>query len=81
METARAVTLLDRWLAYQHRWPGRKTEIRGVIFGAEDFAQSTGITRTPSMIELLHARQQVVLAAKCFGLNVIDLVLVHRDYN
>src|SRR5579859_2986961 len=52
----------------------RKTQLRGVIFGAEDYAQEVGITRTPSLIEMIYARQKVVTVAKAFNLEALDLV-------
>jgi citrate lyase subunit beta-like protein len=38
----------------------------------------TGIVRTRSRLELLHARSQLALAARAFGLHAIDMVCV--DY-
>jgi len=46
----------------------------GLVFGGEDYAHAAGITRTPSMLELLHARQTLVATAKAFNLQAIDLV-------
>jgi citrate lyase beta subunit len=45
-----------------------------LIFGGEDFAAAIGAVRSADSIELLVARQQVVMAAACFGLQAIDIV-------
>uniref|UniRef100_A0AAY4EF30 Citramalyl-CoA lyase, mitochondrial n=1 Tax=Denticeps clupeoides TaxID=299321 RepID=A0AAY4EF30_9TELE len=50
----------------------------GVVFGSDDFCASIGATRTSDARELLYARQKVVVTAKAFGLQAIDLV--HIDY-
>lgn len=43
------------------------------ILFATDCAD-TSVIRTPSRQELLYARSQIVIAAKAFGLNAIDMV-------
>ena len=48
--------------------------LRGLIFGAEDYAHSAGITRTPSLLEMAYARQKVVTVAKAWNLQAFDLV-------
>ncbi|XP_064167320.1 citramalyl-CoA lyase, mitochondrial [Anguilla rostrata] len=50
----------------------------GVVFGSDDFCASIGATRTKDAAELLYARQKVVVTAKAFGLQAIDLVYI--DY-
>lgn len=50
----------------------------GVVFGSDDFCASIGATRTKDARELLYARQKVVVTAKAFGLQAIDLVYI--DY-
>ncbi|XP_034142614.1 citramalyl-CoA lyase, mitochondrial isoform X4 [Esox lucius] len=50
----------------------------GVVFGSDDFCASVGATRTKNAMELLYARQKVVVTSKAFGLQAIDLV--HIDY-
>ena len=45
-----------------------------LIFGGEDYAAAVGAVRSADSIELLVARQQVVMAAACFGLQAIDIV-------
>ena len=48
--------------------------LAGLIFAAEDFAKDLGITRTQGLSEFLVARSTVVLAAKAYRLDTIDLV-------
>jgi citrate lyase beta subunit len=50
----------------------------GLIFGGEDYAASIGAVRTTEAWELLTARSLVVMHAKAFGLQAIDMVTV--DY-
>lgn len=70
-ESPRTVLLLQKFLRYV---PWGHTRVRGIIFGAEDFAQEVGITRTPSLTEMTYARQHVVMAAKSYRLECLDLV-------
>ena len=49
-----------------------------LVFGAEDLAADMGATRTDEGTEVLHARQQVVLAASAAGIDAIDTV--HTDF-
>lgn len=49
-----------------------------VIFGGEDFAASIGATRTKDAVELLYARQAVIVACAAFDLQAIDIVTI--DY-
>lgn len=44
----------------------------GLIFGAEDLAADIGATRTAEGLEVLYARQQVVLAASAHAVDAID---------
>lgn len=48
----------------------------GLIFGSDDFCASIGATRTDSAQEILYARQRVVLIAKTFGWQAIDMVYI-----
>lgn len=52
--------------------------LRAIIFGGEDFAASIGATRTKDAIELLYARQAVVVACAANDLQAIDIVTI--DY-
>jgi citrate lyase beta subunit len=49
-----------------------------IIFGGEDFAASIGATRTRDAIELLYARQAVVVACAAYDIQPIDIVTI--DY-
>lgn len=52
-------------------------EISALLFAAEDFCADTSIIRTHSRRELLNPRSQIVIAAKAFGLDAIDMVCVN----
>jgi citrate lyase subunit beta/citryl-CoA lyase len=45
-----------------------------LVFGAEDLSADIGATRTDEGTEVLHAREQVVLAASAAGVDAIDTV-------
>ena len=49
-----------------------------VIFGGEDFAASIGAVRTKDAVELLYARQAVIVACAANDLQAIDIVTI--DY-
>lgn len=49
-----------------------------MIFGGEDFAASIGAKRTKEAIELLYARQAVIVACAAHDLQAIDIVTI--DY-
>jgi citrate lyase beta subunit len=49
-----------------------------VIFGGEDFAASIGATRTRDAIELLYARQAVIVACTAYDIQPLDIVTI--DY-
>lgn len=49
-----------------------------IIFGGEDFAASIGAIRTKDAVELLYARQAVILACAAYDLQAIDIVTI--DY-
>jgi citrate lyase beta subunit len=51
-----------------------------IIFGGEDFAASIGATRTKDAVELLYARQAVIVACAANDLQAIDIVTIdYRD--
>lgn len=52
--------------------------LHAMIFGSDDFLVNIGGTRTKDAKELIYARQAVVVHAKAYGLQAIDLV--HIDY-
>ncbi|XP_006141617.1 citramalyl-CoA lyase, mitochondrial [Tupaia chinensis] len=47
-----------------------------VVFGGEDFRASIGATSSKDTQDLLYARQKIVVTAKAFGLQAIDLVYI-----
>ncbi|KAF8584692.1 citrate lyase beta subunit [Ramaria rubella] len=51
--------------------------ISALLFAAEDFCADTSIIRTQSRQELLYPRSKIVLAAKAFQLQAIDMVCVN----
>lgn len=50
--------------------------VDAVYFGAEDYIADLGGRRTPSGLEALYARSQVVLAARLAGVSAIDVAFV-----
>ncbi|EXJ90327.1 citrate lyase subunit beta-like protein [Capronia coronata CBS 617.96] len=49
--------------------------LQGLVFAAEDFALDMSITRTPSLMEFLYARQMIATAARAHNLpSTLDLV-------
>ncbi|XP_048656638.1 citramalyl-CoA lyase, mitochondrial isoform X7 [Marmota marmota marmota] len=47
-----------------------------VVFGGEDFRASIGATSSKETQDILYARQKIVVIAKAFGLQAIDLVYI-----
>jgi len=50
--------------------------LSALLFASEDYCADTSIIRTPSRQELLYTRSQIVVAAKTFGLDAIDMVCI-----
>ncbi|KXJ27828.1 citramalyl-CoA lyase, mitochondrial [Exaiptasia diaphana] len=74
-QTESAVGLLNlRDVCIYGTDPGRPFTLQAIIFGSDDFLVSIGGTRTKDALELLYARQSVVVHAKAYGLQAIDLV-------
>ena len=72
VETAKGILNLKEIAAHP------RLASRAIIFGGEDFAASIGATRTKDAIELLYARQAVVVACAANDLQAIDIVAI--DY-
>jgi citrate lyase subunit beta/citryl-CoA lyase len=53
--------------------------VEAVAIGAEDLAADIGATRTDEGVEVLHAREQVVLAAAAAGVDALDTIHVDVD--
>lgn len=70
VETAKGITNLKE-IAVHPR-------LDAIIFGGEDFAASIGAVRTKDSIELLYARQAVIVACAANDLQAIDIVTI--DY-
>ncbi len=68
VETARGILNLKEIASHPR--------LDAIIFGGEDFAASIGATRTAEAIELLYARQAVVIACAAYGLQAIDIVTI-----
>ncbi|KAM6290763.1 citramalyl-CoA lyase, mitochondrial isoform 2-T3 [Porphyrio hochstetteri] len=51
-----------------------------VVFGGEDFRASIGATSSKETQDILYAQQKIIVTAKAFGLQAIDLVYINfRD--
>jgi citrate lyase beta subunit len=48
-----------------------------IIFGGEDFAASIGAVRTKDAVELLYARQAVIVACAAYDLQPLDIVTIN----
>nr|CAD7442158.1 unnamed protein product [Timema bartmani] len=48
-----------------------------LVFGSDDLCASLGVTRSDDGTEILYARQKLVLMAKAFHLQAIDMVHIH----
>jgi citrate lyase subunit beta-like protein len=70
METAKGILNLKEIASHPR--------LDAMIFGGEDFAASIGATRTKEALELLYARQAVVVACAAYELQAIDIVTI--DY-
>jgi len=70
IETAKGILNLKEIAAHPR--------LDAIIFGGEDFAASIGATRSKDALELLYARQAVVVACAANNLQSIDIVAI--DY-
>ncbi len=68
VETASAILNLKEIAAHPR--------LDGLIFGGEDYAASIGAVRTAEAQEVFTARSLVVMHAKSFGLQAIDMVTI-----
>ncbi|XP_068679195.1 citramalyl-CoA lyase, mitochondrial-like isoform X4 [Montipora capricornis] len=55
----------------------RMFKLEALVFGSDDFLVSIGASRTQDAKELIFARQAVVVHAKAFGLQAIDMVYIN----
>jgi len=70
VETAKGISNLKEIAAHPR--------LDAIIFGGEDFAASIGAVRTKDAVELLYARQAVIVACAANDLQPIDIVTI--DY-
>jgi len=70
VETAKGILNLKEIVAHPR--------LDAIIFGGEDFAASIGAVRTKDAVELLYARQAVIVACAANDLQAIDIVTI--DY-
>lgn len=70
VETAKGILNLKEIAAHPR--------LDAIIFGGEDFAASIGAVRTKDAVELLYARQAVIVACAAYDLQAIDIVTI--DY-
>lgn len=54
-----------------------KCRLAGIVFGSDDFYANIGATRSNDCREVLFARQMIVLTAKAFNLQAIDVVNIN----
>lgn len=72
VETAKGILNLKELAAHPR--------LDAIIFGGEDFAASIGATRSEDAVELLYARQAVLVACAANDLQAIDIVSIdYRD--
>ena len=70
IETAKGILNLKEIAAHPR--------LDAIIFGGEDFAASIGAVRTKDAVELLYARQAIIVACAANDLQAIDIVTI--DY-
>ncbi|XP_015683481.1 citramalyl-CoA lyase, mitochondrial isoform X2 [Protobothrops mucrosquamatus] len=58
------------------REPQVGLHLDAVVFGGEDFRASIGSTSSKDTHDILYARQKIIVTAKAFGLQAIDLVFI-----
>lgn len=73
-----AISLLNlRAICERGRAEDKTFKFEALVFGSDDFLVSIGATRTEDVKELIHARQSVVVHAKAYGLQAIDMVYIN----
>ncbi|KAJ7645543.1 Pyruvate/Phosphoenolpyruvate kinase-like domain-containing protein [Mycena polygramma] len=77
IESAKASWNLGAIAAWQSEFGKLGGTLTGLLFAAEDYCADTSILRSPSRLELLYTRSSIVIAAKAFGLEAIDMVCVN----
>ncbi|KIJ17923.1 pro-3S-lyase [Paxillus involutus ATCC 200175] len=78
IESARSVFGLGEIASWKSEFGAEQGgELAALLFAAEDYCADTSVVRTTSRQELLFVRSQIVIAAKAFGLEAIDMVCVN----
>jgi len=78
IESARSMYNLSGIASWQSEYgPTMGGKLFALLFAAEDYCADTSIIRTPSRRELLFTRSSIVITAKAFGLQAIDMVCVN----
>ncbi|KAJ7164637.1 Pyruvate/Phosphoenolpyruvate kinase-like domain-containing protein [Mycena crocata] len=77
IESARASWNLGTIAAWKSEFGQLGGTLTALLFAAEDYCADTSILRSSSRLELLYTRSQIVIAAKAFGLNAVDMVCVN----
>jgi len=72
IESARSIIDLKEICQYT-----KSPKLDALLFSAEDYCASTGITRTPGATELLYARSAVVNHAVAYDIHAIDMVCIN----
>ncbi|KAJ7505495.1 Pyruvate/Phosphoenolpyruvate kinase-like domain-containing protein [Mycena galericulata] len=81
IESARASWNLGAIAAWKSDFGKPGGTLTALLFAAEDYCADTSILRSASRLELLYTRSQIVIVAKAFGLEAIDMVCVnYKDF-
>uniref|UniRef100_A0A131Z1N2 Citramalyl-CoA lyase, mitochondrial n=1 Tax=Rhipicephalus appendiculatus TaxID=34631 RepID=A0A131Z1N2_RHIAP len=76
IETALGLLNCHQLLQHASSMTHSRLQLAGLLFGSDDFTASIGARRTPEATEVLMARQQLVVLAKAYGLQAIDMVTI-----
>ncbi|KAI0311714.1 citrate lyase beta subunit, partial [Amylostereum chailletii] len=77
VESARSLWGIGDIASWKDEAGDNNTSLTALLFAAEDYCADTSIIRTTSRQELLYTRSRIVVAAKAFGLEAIDMVCVN----
>ncbi|KAJ7712438.1 Pyruvate/Phosphoenolpyruvate kinase-like domain-containing protein [Mycena metata] len=77
IESARASYNLGAIASWTSEFGRVGGTLTGLLFAAEDYCADTSILRSSSRRELLYTRSSIVITAKAFGLEAIDMVCVN----
>ncbi|KAG8214740.1 Pyruvate/Phosphoenolpyruvate kinase-like domain-containing protein [Butyriboletus roseoflavus] len=78
IESARSVVGLGDIARWRSEFGAEKGgELTALLFAAEDYCADASVVRTTSKQELLYVRSQIVIMAKAFELEAIDMVCVN----